>query len=389
MRPTDLLLRFVDSTGSRREAAFYLELFRSAQPFALIAVSEPVLREASDAVIADLRFLARLGLTPALWLDGFEATPAGSEVLQEHRRRLIEQLRPEVSCAPLDVRGHADTTLAEAVTRAAQAGHVPILTQLAQAPEAPCGMAEMAALSAALNTRKLVFLGRRSGLEPEGAPIPSLVDLPREHAPLRARLGPEQAALLDGISALIDQVPHRLTVAVTSPFALLRELFTMRGAGTLIRRGARIDHRVGFGEVDIDAVRRLLESAFERPLAAEFFTRPVSALYVADDYRGLAVVKDTPHGPYLSKFAVERQAQGEGVGGDLWRALCAAHDTLLWRSRAENPVNAWYAQRCHGMIRVDPWQVFWRGLEVERVPAAVRFVLDQPADFPLLTAAAQ
>lgn len=384
MHPSDVVLRFIDSVGSRREAGFYLSLFRSGAPeaFAMIAVSGAILRGASDALAVDLRFLAGLGLTPVLVLGAFEPEPP--RVTEQRAAELLARLAPEVRCTRISVPAGADPAAA-AVRDATRGGAIPVLVTGAPEPAAPGGAHGdvIAALAAALGTRKAVFLGRRSGLELDRGEIPSLIDVTHELAALRPRLSPDQAALLDRIHHLLHAVPHRLTVAVTSPFDLLRELFTMRGAGTLLRRGAQVSRHPSYAGVDLAAVRRLLESAFQRPLAAGFFERPIAALYLTDDARGLAIVHHTPSGAYLGKFAVERQAQGEGVGGDLWRALVRDHPALIWRSRADNPINPWYAQRCDGMVRAGPWQVFWRGLPVARVPAAVELACAWPPDFPL------
>ena len=58
-----------------------------------------------------------------------------------------------------------------------------------------------------------------------------------------------QALLLRQIKRLLEQVPHSMGVNVVNPLQFLRELFTVNGAGTLIRRGSRIDVREtgGFG----------------------------------------------------------------------------------------------------------------------------------------------
>src|SRR5690606_11885598 len=102
---------------------------------------------------------------------------------------------------------------------------------------------------------------------------------------------------------------------------------------------------------------------------------------VAEDYRGVAIVTRAAPAPYLSKFAVEVRARGEGVGRDLWRALCRDHAAFFWRGRADNPINAWYLQQCDGMARAGAWQVFWRGLAADDLAAAVRAALAAPDDF--------
>ena len=48
-------------------------------------------------------------------------------------------------------------------------------------------------------------------------------------------------------------------------------------------------------------------------------------------------MQETPVAPYLTKFAVERQAQGEGIGGELWSMLARDFPRFFWRSRAGEP----------------------------------------------------
>lgn len=378
MQPSDLVLRFISSIGGPREALYYLSLFRSARPeaFAIIAASDTVVREAVGALVVDLRFLAQLGLTPVLVLG--HGDPAGARA---QAAQIVQRLRPDVACTivdPPDLPGQMPDQI-RAAARAGTIALVPASDTAGPGSDQPTDA--LAELAAALGTRKVVFVDRQSGLQPKDGPIPSLVDITTEYEALRASLPDDQAALLGRIQHLIHTVPHRFTVAVTSPLDLLRELFTTSGAGTLVRRGSVVTRYGDYATVNRDRVRRLLESAFDKPLSDDFFTRPIAALYVADDVRGLAIINHTTHGAYLSKFAVDRQAQGEGVGRDLWRALVADCPTLLWRSRLDNPIAAWYQQQCDGMVRTSHWLIFWRGLDVDRIAEAIRYADTAPPDF--------
>ena len=104
-------------------------------------------------------------------------------------------------------------------------------------------------------------------------------------------------------------------------------------------------------------------------------------MFVEDGYRGVAVMQETRVAPYLSKFAVERSAQGEGIGGELWSLVAREFPRFFWRSRAGNAITPWYAKQCDGFTRFPEWHVFWRGLEIETIDPAVRFALDAPNDF--------
>src|SRR5213592_1834384 len=65
---TDAILRFMESIGHRSEAEFYLALFRaeSKESFANLVIGASVLRDGTDAVVLDLRFLRGLGLVPVV-----------------------------------------------------------------------------------------------------------------------------------------------------------------------------------------------------------------------------------------------------------------------------------------------------------------------------------
>ena len=126
-------------------------------------------------------------------------------------------------------------------------------------------------------------------------------------------------------------------VTVVNPLQFLRELFTINGAGTLIRRGSRIDVHDGWQSVDPVRLRALFASAFGRDIRDDFFTRPIARTFVEENYRGAAVVAETAVAPYLTKFAVERQAQGDGLGTEIWSLVTRDYPAFFWRSARRTP----------------------------------------------------
>src|SRR5262249_955284 len=130
-------------------------------------------------------------------------------------------------------------------------------------------------LAAALSTRKLLFVTRRGGLRPRGADRDlSIVNLLSDYDALtRARsLSPKQMYLLAQPRRLLtERVSHRMLIAVASPLQLLRELFTVKGAGTLIKRGSAILCNHGWQGVDRDRLGSLLASSFGKRLREGFF----------------------------------------------------------------------------------------------------------------------
>ncbi|HQQ78892.1 MAG TPA: GNAT family N-acetyltransferase, partial [Thermoanaerobaculia bacterium] len=235
-----------------------------------------------------------------------------------------------------------------------------------------------------LQTRKLLFLHRPGGIRQGGVLVP-LVNLTTDAAALVAskELSRKERLILEGARQLCEEAaPLPFTVAITSPLNVLRELFTVKGAGTLLRRGARIVRREGWDGVDVGRLRELLASSFGRaPLDAFFETTPAH-VYLEEAYRGCAILVDTPLGAYLTKFAVSPEAQGEGIARDLWEAVVADAPVVFWRARRTNPIRDWYDKLCDGLVRTPDWTVYWKGLAPGEIPQAIDWAMRQPVDIP-------
>jgi NAT, N-acetyltransferase, of N-acetylglutamate synthase len=379
---SDAILRFLDSIGRRSEAQFYLDLFRaeSKERFANLVVDTTVLGAALEAVVMDLRFLHGLGLMPVVSVGLFSDGAAA----QEHAARLESRLeRAEVPAVLYRV---DSPTLAKDVAATARAGKIPLaIFASGGAEDVPARFDVLGSLSTGLETSKVIFVTRRGGLRPRQAesPLP-IVNLATDYDKLiqQKALTPKQQALLTyARHLLVDCVSHRMFVSVTSPLQLLRELFTIKGAGTLIKRGSPLFKKEGFAEVDCTRLAALLVSSFGRPLSPLFFERGIARIYLEEHYRGAALIRATPLGAYLCKFAVEREAQGEGIGRDLWQLVLGDYPSLFWRSRPDNPIAPFYIQECDGMERTPEWNVFWKGIARKRIPEAIALALAQPNDF--------
>lgn len=374
----EVVQRFLQSVGQRADIDFYLGLFRAQkrESFAILSVDARVVRAALDSLHFDLRILTDLGLTPVVLLGLVE--PEDAEV---QAARLAEWLAEDQVRATIVPAGPgANGGLVEALRDALGAGTVP-LVPIRAAPDRTVDdrFALLGQIATALETRKIVFLGSRAGL---GTPPLSVVSLSLDYDAALPRLSRRQALLLRQVRRLLEErVPHPLTVSITNPLSLLRELFTLRGAGTLVRRGVQVRRHPDLSEVDVPRLRALIESSFGRALTPDYFERPVQCLYLVEGYQGAALLTPSPEGPYLSKFAVERRAQGEGIGSDLWTAMTREHPSFFWRSRPDNPITPWYAKQCEGLQRTAEWHVFWRGIALDRIAAIVRWALAAPRDF--------
>ncbi len=374
MEPADAVLRFLAGVGAGSEAEFYLRLFRerARESFAVIVVDPDTMRENAEGVALDLRLLAALALTPIVVL-GFYVPTRGADNARRLSKLLDEMaVRNELLLA---------VSPKPAIMAAVTSGAIPILCM--QGSDEDARLSELAAMLISLGTHKLIFLRNEGGLRLGGHAL-SVVNLSDEFASLMAsaEIGAGHKRLLHCSRKLVlELVQHELLVTLTSPLSLLHELFTVKGAGTLLRKGARISRHARLDDLDVERLRALLTSSFGKPPLPAVFARDYVSIYIEERYRGAALVMQTELGAYLSKFAVTREAQGEGVGRDLWQAMTSDHRVLLWRARADNPIRPWYEKQCDGRVREGEWNVFWKGLAPSLIPDAIAFVRSQPVDF--------
>jgi acetylglutamate synthase len=379
----EIVQRFLESVGAKADIDLYLKLFRSQrkESFAVLAPNAQIVKGALDPVHFDLRILAGLGLLPVVLLGLFEPKDADAQATRVSDWLLEDAVPCELIRADLEM----SAASVEAIRAVINRGAIPLVSvEAAAALTIDARFRLLAVLATLLETRKVVFLSRRPGLVVGAGPPPSVVSLATDTDRLLApgALSRGQALLLRQIKRLLGEVPPSLTgVTVVNPLQFLRELFTVNGAGTLIRRGSRIDVREGLEAVDPERLRALFASAFGRPVRDDFFTRPIARTFVEESYRGAAIVSETPVAPYLTKFAVERQAQGEGLGSEIWSLVTRDYPAFFWRSRPENPITAWYAKQCDGLVRFPKWHVFWRGLSVDAIAPAVQHALAAESDF--------
>ena len=391
----EAVLKFLESVGRRSEAELYLKLFRGApkESFAVIAAEAAVVRVALGSLLEQLRFLSALGLVAPVVVGLFD--PHSADAGARH----LEAQLPAAGLVPT-VGTMTAPDLTARVRQQLRAERIPVLRY----PAAGAGstgdrFAALGMLAGALGSRKVVVVRSQGGLasggnEPlrlePGHELPthggsiSVINLRTDLDGLRrsATLSSEDKALLEHTARLLSSAGNEpVTVSVTSPLTLLRELFTVKGAGTLIKTGSEILRASGYDELDSARIRALLEMSFGRRLRPEFWQRKPRAVYLEKGYRGVAIIEPATVAPYLTKFAVEPLARGEGLGQDIWQALTREQRSLVWRSRISNPVARWYAGVCDGMMRVDGWQIFWRGVSATDVPRAIAAAVAMPHDF--------
>ena len=380
----EVVLTFLESVGKRADAEFYLKLFRDLprSEFAVIAVETSVVRHALGSLVEQLRFLTELGLYAPIVLGLFDP-----EQSREGAKLLTEALASAGVSVELSSTNHRFATqqLRDTLERAA----LPVVSvDIESGSTAESRFSALASLTTDLGSAKLVVLRRHGGLVPQQASAHrsaegiSLVNLMREETSLMPTLGSDDQRIL-GLTAklLRAQESSRFVVSLASPLNLLQELFTVRGAGTLIRRGSTIERHESYDTLDCERLRALLETSFSKTLGPELFARPPESIYLEENYRAVAILESSSVAPFLTKFAVSRVARGEGMARDLWDEMTQEYPSVYWRARPGNPVQNWYLKLCDGMLRRDDWHVYWTCIDAHAIGTVVDAAVARPADF--------
>ena len=413
IRTRRTIVRLLSAMGSAKEIQQYLKRFSAldAKRFAVVKVGGAVLRDELPALASSLTFLQQVGLTPIVLhgagpqLDA-ELSAAGigkrtvkglrvtspkalgivRRVFQQQNLRLVEALQTmgtratsvpsgvfmadfidrdtlgmvgsvaRVDLAPIESSLHADS--------------IPVIASIGETDEGQLLNinADVAAseLVRVLQPYKIVFLTGAGGLlDGEGRLIDS-INLSTEYEVLMAQpwIDGGMRLKIEQIAGLLAGLPLTSSVSITRPSELAKELFTHKGSGTLVRRGEKVLCFDSWNGVDRGRLRTLVESSFRRKLVVDYFerTRPLR-IYISENYRAAMVLTEEDGLPYLDKFAVLDDAQGEGLGRAVWQVMRAENPRLFWRSRHGNNINPFYHEESDGCLRQPRWKVFWYGFQ--------------------------
>lgn len=349
---------FLDSIGRRDEYEFYLNKFQSelSACFALLCPDLGSIEAGAEVLAFDLHFLLRLELVPAILLCGDQAG------------KMRDILAGE---AVFEFRSLEDEAAKAFIQQARHGEKVPVL------------VSEHMDLETALLqllpdiAKRVHFVRAAGGLKSASGELLPYVYTHKEN------LQPVEPLDFDYLGLgrkLIEERPG-LHLSITSPINLLQEIFTVKGAGTLFRKGSRIHHFERVEGVDHARLIDLLETSFSKTLKDKAFLENVGDAYIEKEYRGAVLLEKHSAGLYLSKFAVGREARGEGLAMELWREVCENHTALFWRSNVTNPFNSWYHQQADGHHRSGKWQIFWRGISIEDISGIIDYCCTREEDF--------
>ncbi|MEN1960138.1 acetylglutamate kinase [Luteimonas sp. MJ246] len=417
------IVRLLSGMGSAKEISQYLKRFSQldAKRFAVVKVGGAVLRDDLEALTSSLAFLQQVGLTPIVvhgagpqldeamreagiekrTVDNLRHTDAAGlaivrRVMRQQNLRLVEALQVEgvratsiqsgvFECVFLDrerygLVGQVTRVDTNGIGAAIKAGSIPVITSLGETADGQIVNvnADWAAneLIKTIQPYKIVFLTGTGGLLGPDDKVIDSINLSTEYEELLAQpwLHSGMRLKIEQIQNLLMVLPPSSSVSITRPDQLARELFTHKGSGTLVRRGERVLRAESWGELDLPRLRMLVESAFGRSLLPDYFERtPLLRAYVSENYRTAVILTEVDGVPYLDKFAVLDDAQGEGLGRAVWQVMREETPTLFWRSRKGNAANAFYYSESDGCFNQGMWKVFWYGMD--RFPDIERAVV--------------
>jgi len=429
-------VRLLSNLGSPKEIQLYLKRFSQidASRFAVVKVGGAIIEEELEALVSALDFLQQVGLTPIVvhgagpqldrafqeegiekkTVDGLRVTDDRAlaivrRVFHRENLRLMQALQSEgVRATPLQTGvfeaefldrerygrvGRVVRVEMEGIQTALSIGSIPIIASLAETTDGQIlnVNADWAAneLVKKVKPYRIIFLTGPGGLLDEKGRIIESVNLSTEYESLLEQpwIHSGMRVKLEQIHDLLLHLPLSSSLSLTRPGELAKELFTHRGSGTLVRRGEKILAYDGWEGIDQPRLRTLIESSFGRSLGESYFQGIAPyRVYVTEHYRAAIIVTLEDGIPYMDKFSVLEEAQGEGLGRAIWQLLRTEIPRLFWRSREGNPINDFYFSNADGSLKVGGWRVFWYGLnDWESLRYAVEHSRNRPSSLGIST----
>lgn len=427
-----IIVQLLSNMSESREVRTYLRRFSSAEQtrFAVIKIGGAIIRDHLEETAGSLALLQTVGLTPVVIHGGGPQLDARLDQLgiETEKRNGLRVTTPEVMDAAREVFAEQNLALVEAIRSRGvpahgitegifdaefvdrdlygyvgepvrvrtdrlrsiiRSGAIPILGCLGVASGGQIlnmnADAATRILVDALQPMKIIFLSDTGGLLDGEGKVIEWVNLVTDYDHLMAQdwLHSGMRLKIEEIKRLLDASPDTTSVSITTPSALIRELFTHGGAGTLVRKGERILQIDDRSDVDSSKLTALLEGSFGRSLRPGWWEGVnLESLIVSESYRGAALVTRLDDFPYLDKFAVAESARGDGTARAVWDTLVRNYPVIFWRSRDDNPINGFYAGEADGSVRRGRWTIFWRGeSDFDPIARAVKTIEDLPPSF--------
>ncbi|KAK4064930.1 uncharacterized protein Triagg1_8746 [Trichoderma aggressivum f. europaeum] len=423
-RTREIVAQTISSIGSKREGEQYIKLFTSvssSQQFAVIKVGGAILRDHLDDLCGSLSLLFELGLCPAVvhgggpqlnhlleaegvvpeFKDGIRVTDAKTlgiarKLFLEENLRLIDRL-DSLGVATRAIQGAFGATYLDkekwqyvgkitdvrkqAIESSISAGYIPILTSMAEGDDG-CLLnvnADVAAaeLARTLKPLKVVYLSEKGGLfNGDGKKI-SQINLDEEFDYLMAQPWCRYGTRLKikEIKELLDDLPRSSSVAIIHPKDLQKELFTDSGAGTLIRRGNKIQKVTSIAEFNnIEKLKTTLISNYKGLDAEAVVNRFIDMLkekkftaYYDDDMQCLAIIIPQGESQAIATLAVLTTTKSgwlNNIMENIFTVIKKDYPMLVWTVNQEDENLTWFFEKADGSFLKNGSVLFYYGCDL-------------------------
>lgn len=260
--------------------------------------------------------------------------------------------------------------------RSIKAGYIPIMTSLAESGDGRLlnVNADVAAaeLSRAIEPLKVVYLSEKGGLfDGNGGKI-SQINLDEEFDYLMSQPWCRYGTRLKikEIKELLDTLPQSSSVAIIQPSDLLKELFTNSGAGTLIRRGDKIQKVTSLsGFQDLDKIKEALKgnyTALEVDRFIGFLAANPFTAYYDDSMSCLAIVlppsADRPMAT-LAALNITKSGWLSNVAENVFLAIKKENPSLYWTVSKADENLTWFFEKSNGSFNWESSVLFYYGCD--------------------------
>jgi len=394
----------------------------SSQQFAVIKVGGAIITEHLESLTSALAFLYHVGLFPVVvhgagpqlnklledagvepqFEEGIRVTDGKTlavarKLFLEENLKLVEKLEEMgVRARPItsgvfgadyldkekyNLVGKINKVDKGPIEAAINAGCLPILTSMAETPEGQVlnVNADVAAgeLARELQPLKIVYLSEKGGLfNADTNEKISAINLDEEYDYLMSQWWCRYGTRLKikETKQLLDGLPRTSSVAIIHPADLQKELFTDTGAGTLIRRGNKLNTSTSISQFeDIEKLKEVLVRDRESLDARATVDRYVEGLknrefkaYFDEPMDALAIVLP-PSGETslanLATFTITKSGWLTNVADNVFAAIQKDHSKLVWTVKEDDENLTWFFDKAEGSLSKDGEVMFWYGIE--------------------------
>ena len=418
------VVQILSNIGSKREVQQYLSQFSSvsSQQFAVIKVGGAILTDHLRTLCLALHHLNQMGLYPVIvhgagpqlnklledagvepqFEEGIRITDGKTlgvarKLFLEENLKLVEELestgpraRPITSgvftADYLDKDkwkfvGKITKVNTKPIEAAINDGCIPILTVMAENEEGQVlnVNADVAAgeLARALKPLKIVYLSEKGGLfNGDTNEKISAINLDEEYDHLMSQWWVRHGTRLKikEMKQLLDDLPRTSSVAIIHPAHLEKELFTDTGAGTLIRRGNKLQTATSLSEFQgTDQLKEVLVRDREGLDAGAVVDRYIQALqqrpfkaYYDSQLEALGIVLPSQGGSsiaHLATFTITKPGWLTNIADNIFQNLKKDYPKLMWTVRQDDENLTWFFDKADGSVSKGGEVLFWYGVE--------------------------